>query len=198
MTDAYEAFLRDGAVPGVEKPTSDDRLAYLRASLKDVEFKKKAWPHFACFVDASNVARFDPPPVHKVNEPKAKLWRLEKCEAALRKLGYVPIMVSDGNFGRLMDEPFRFDDLYAKPPHSVAKGYQADRILLRALRELPEAACVTRDRFDKPEDKEHFAEVLVDRSKFWMFRFDEAGEIRFFRGETAMPSAARRLASRWI
>ena len=190
-------FLATGAVPGVEAPTFEDRLAYVRANLKDVAFKKRAWPHFACFVDASNVARWDPPPVHKVNEPKAKLWRLERCEAALRKLGYVPIMVSDGNLGKLMDEPFRYDDLYTKPPHSVAKGYQADRIVLRALRELPEAACVTRDRYDKPEDREHFAAVLEDRSKFFMFRFDADGAIHFFRGETPMPSAARRLAARW-
>jgi len=195
--DEHRAFLATGAVPGLPSPTFEDRLAYARAGLKDASFKKLAWPHFACFVDASNVARWDPPPTAKVNEPKAKLWRLVACENALRKLGYVPIMVSDGNLFHLMDEPYEYQKRYTQYPHSVAKGFQADRIVLRALRDLPEAAVVSRDRFDKPSDVKDFADVLVDRRAFFAFRFDEHDAIHLFRGSEPMPRATARLAARW-
>lgn len=193
----YEGFLATGAVPGEDAPDVEARVAFIRASLKDPAFKKLAWPHFACFVDASNVARWDPPALGKVNEPKAKLWRLQRCEEALRKLGYVPIMVSDGNLFHLMDDPYGYKERYTEYPHSVAKGRQADRIVLRALQKLPEAACVTRDRFDKPEEVQDFPDVLADRSKFYAYRFDDDGAIHLHRGGSPMPSAARRLAARW-
>lgn len=200
-TAAYAAFFATGAVPGIERPTVEDRLTFIRASFPDERFKKLAWPHFAAFVDASNVARANPPPIHKVNEPKARLEYLEIADAALRKLGYIPIFVSDGSLFHLIDQPYKFREKYGEYPHSIGKGRSADNIVLHALRRLPEAIVVTRDRYDKPDEVRDFADVLGDRSKFYRWRFNEDfSAIEFRQRETDAPlaSARRRLAQRWM
>ena len=191
------AFLATGAVPGLAQPTSDERLAFLRRCLKATAFKEKAWPHFACFVDASNVARRRPVPVHEVNAPKASLADLDAVVAALKALRYVPFVVSDANLFRLIDEPYEYQRKYTQYPHSVAERRQADNIILNALRRLPEAACVTNDRFSKPDEVRDYADVLALRSTFYRHRWD--GDAPRFVDPTGepMPDALRRLVARF-
>ena len=159
--DEALAFLRGRAPEGV------DRKAYLRACLKLPEFREKAWPHFVCFIDASNVARRRQVPIHEVNAPKAYLADLDAVVAKAKALRYVPFVVSDANLFQLIDEPYEWQRKYTEYPHSVAKGRQADTILLRALEKLPEAACVTNDRFSKPDERRDFAHVLDAPDRFY-------------------------------
>ena len=196
-TDAEAlAFLATGAVPAKPGATEDDRVAFLRECLKLDAFKQKAWPHLACFVDASNVARRRPVPAHEVNTPKARLADLDAAVDALRKLRYVPIVVSDANLFHLIDEPYEWKRKYGTYPHSVAERRQADSILLRALRKLPEAACVTNDRFSKPDEARDFGDVLALRDCFYRHAWD--GDAVTFHAPDGppMPGALRRLARR--
>lgn len=200
MTDAPSSedallFLKTADVPGIEEPTEDDRVAFARAALKVQAFKEKAWPHFACFVDASNVARRQQVEIWKVNEPKAKLADLDAVVAALRKLRYVPIVVSDANLFQLMDRSYEFQEKYTKYPHSVAERRQADNILLHALRRLPEAACLTNDRFSKPDEVRDFGDVL-ESADFYRHRWEGDAPALVTPQGAPMPGALRRLARR--
>lgn len=191
------AFLATGVVPGEPAPTTAQRVAFLRRCLLLTKFKEKAWPHFVCFVDASNVARRRKVAVHEVNAPKARLADLDAVVAALKALRYVPFVVSDANLFRLIDEPYEYRRKYTEYPHSVAERQQADAILLRALRRLPEAACVTNDRFDKPDERRDFADVLARPLTFWRHRW-EGDEPRLVAADGApMPDARTRLALRF-
>ena len=201
------AFLASGKIEGREASAAD-RRAYANACLKVREFKEKAWPHFACFVDASNVARRRPVPVHEVNTPKARLADLDAVVEVLRKMRYVPFVVSDANLFQLIDLPYEWQKKYTKYPHSVAERRQADSIVLRALRELPEAACVTNDRFSKPDELRDFGDVLALKDCFYRHRWEgdephlvgaasDAGEDRGRgRSHVPMPDALTRLATR--
>lgn len=190
-------FLETGEVPGLEAPDEDARLAFLRACLKERAFKEKAWPHFACFVDASNVARRQRVAAHEVNAPKARLADLDAVAAALKALRYVPVVVSDANLFHLMDEPYEYQRKYTQFPHSVSTGRQADKVVLHALRRLPEAVCVTNDRFAKPDEQRDFADVLAEPARFYRHRWDDDAP-RFVdaQGEP-MPGALRRLVRRF-
>jgi hypothetical protein len=189
-------FLASGEVPGLAAPTEDERVAFARACLGSVAFKEKAWPHFACFVDASNVARRRPVAPHEVNAPKARLADLDAAVAALKALRYVPFVVSDANLFQLVDEPYEWQRKYSAYPHSVAKGRQADNILLNGLRRLPEAACVSNDRFAKPDEQRDYADVLARPLTF--YRHVWAGDAPAFVAAdgTPMPGALRRMARR--
>jgi len=187
--DAF-AFLASGRVRGAPT-TPEEARAFLRACLKLPEFRARAWPHFACFVDASNVARRRPVPVHEVNTPKARLADLDAVVEALRALRYVPIVVSDANLFQLIDEPYEWQRKYGEYPHSVARGRQADTIVLRALEQLPEAACVTNDRFSKPDERRDFAHVLSMSDTFYRHAWD--GDVPTLVG---MPHAHARLVHR--
>jgi hypothetical protein len=180
------SFLRDGSTA-----TLEERRAKVRECLKVREFKEKAWPHFACFVDASNVARRRPVPVHEVNTPKARLADLDAVVEELRRLRYVPFVVSDGNLFQLIDRPYEWQAKYTKYPHSVAERRQADSIVLRALRQLPEAACVTNDRFSKPDEARDFPDVLALEDCFFRHQWDGDKPIL-----VDMPDAITRLARR--
>lgn len=191
------AFLTSGTVPGHEKPTPAERRAFLLRCLQSTAFKEKAWPHFVCFVDASNVARRRPVPAHEVNTPKARLADLDATVAALKKLKYVPFVVSDANLFRLIDEPYEYQRKYTQYPHSVAERRQADNILLRALQRLPEAACVTNDRFSKPDELRDFPDVLASKDCFYRHRWD-GDEVRFESPDGAlMPDSRTRFAARF-
>lgn len=194
--DEALAFLATGNVPGKEAPSEDDRVAFARECLASTAFKQKAWPHFACFVDASNVARHRPVPAAKVNEPKARLADLDAVFVALKKLRYVPLVVSDKNLFQLIDEPYEYQRKYTEYPHSVAQGRQADNIMLLALRRLPEAACVTNDRFSKPDEARDFPDVLSGADRFFRHRWE--GDVPSFVAADGapMPGALRRLARR--
>ena len=195
--DEALAFLAAGVVPGLAAPSEDERVAFLRRCLKVVAFKEKAWPHFACFVDASNVARRRPVPAHEVNAPKARMADLDAVVEALRKLRYVPFVVSDANLFQLIDDPYAFKAKYTTYPHSVAERRQADNILLHALRRLPEAACVSNDRFSKPDEARDYADVLARPQGFYRHRW-EGDEPRLVTPEgQPMPDALRRFARRW-
>ena len=195
--DEALAFLATGRIPGVEAPGDDARLAFLRACLRLTGFKEKAWPHFACFVDASNVARRRHVAAHETNAPKARLADLDAVVAELKRLRYVPIVVSDGNLFQLIDEPYAFQEKYTKYPHSVAQRRQADNILLLALRKLPEAACVTNDRFGKPDEVRDYPDVLALRGCFHRHRWEgDAPRLVTPEGEP-MPDALRRFVRRW-
>lgn len=198
MVSAEEAlaFLASGAVPGRDAPTEDERIAFARECLKVPEFKARAWPHFACFVDASNVSRRRPVAAHEVNAPKARLADLDAVVDALRKLRYVPIVVSDGNLFQLIDEPYEWQRKYTSYPHSVAQRQAADPILLRALRKLPEAACVTNDRFSKPDEVRDHADVLAPAT-FFRHQWDGDAPRLVARDGTPAPGALRRLARRF-
>lgn len=192
------AFLGSGVVPGFASPSEDDRVAYARSCLASAAFKTKAWPHFACFVDASNVARHRPVPAARVNEPKARLADIDAVVAALKKLRYVALVVSDKNLFQLIDEPYEYQRKYTEYPHSVAQGRQADNIMLLALRRLSEAACVTNDRFSKPDEARDFPDVLSGHDRFYRHRW-EGDDVSFVAPDgAAMPGALRRLARRLI
>lgn len=195
--DEALTFLRDGKVPGLAEPTLPERRAFLLRCLQSVPFKEKAWPHFVCFVDASNVARRRPVPAHEVNTPKARLADLDATVAALKKLKYVPFVVSDGNLFRLIDEPYEYQRKYTQYPHSVAERRQADSIMLRALQRLPEAACVTNDRFSKPDEARDFPDVLALKDCFYRHKWD-GDDVRFESPDSApMPDSRTRFAARW-
>lgn len=179
-------FLEKGAVPAGATPRD-----FVRACLKVPAFKDKVWPHFACFVDASNVARRRPVPVHEVNTPKARIADLDAVVEEARRLRYIPIVVSDANLFQLIDEPYEWQRKYTEYPHSVAKGRQADTIVLRALEKLPEAACVTNDRFSKPDELRDFGHVLARKDTFYRHAWD--GDKPTLVG---MPHAHERLARR--
>lgn len=189
--EAALAFLSSGV-----RPPGVSAREFVRACLKVREFKEKAWPHFVCFVDASNVARRRPVAVHEVTAPKARLADLDAVVAALRTLRYVPFVVSDGNLFHLIDEPYEWKRKYSEYPHSVAERRQADSIVLRALRKLPEAACVTNDRFAKPDELRDFGDVLALEGCF--FRHHWEGDTPSFvsREGGPMPDAISRLAAR--
>lgn len=180
------ALLAEGSSASLE-----ERRAKVRACLKVREFKEKAWPHFACFVDASNVARRRPIPIHEVNTPKARLDDLDAVVEELRRLRYVPFVVSDGNLFQLIDRPYEWQQKYTKYPHSVAERRQADSIVLRALRKLPEAACVTNDRFSKPDELRDFPDVLALDDCFYRHAWDGDKPVL-----VGMPDAITRLAAR--
>lgn len=190
-------FLETGEVPGVAAPTEDERLAFLKTCLKLDAFKAKAWPHFVCFVDASNVARRNPPPIHEVNAPKASLADLDAAVEALRKLRYVPFVVSDANLFQLIDRPYEYQKKYTEYPHSVAQRRQADNILLNALRRLPEAACVSNDRFAKPDELRDYGDVVARPLTFYRHRWE--GDVPSFvdKDGAPMPGAHRRFARRF-
>lgn len=185
------AFLGSGV-----RPPAVSARDHLRACLRVREFKEKAWPHFACFVDASNVARRRRVAVHEVTAPKARLADLDVVVETLRRLRYVPFVVSDGNLFQLIDEPYEWKRKYTEYPHSVAQRRQADSIVLRALRKLPEAACVTNDRFAKPDELRDFGDVLVLDGCFFRHRWD--GDVPGFESREGdpMPDALSRLAAR--
>lgn len=190
-------FLRTGAVPNVGAPTPEERHAFLRRCLKVTAFKEKAWPHFVCFVDASNVARRRPVPAHEVNAPRARLADLDAVVEALRKLRYVPFVVSDANLFQLIDEPYEYKRKYTTYPHSVAERRQADNILLHALRRLPEAACVSNDRFSKPDEVRDYGDVLALKDCFYRHRWEDDAPHFVSPAGAPMPDALRRLASRY-
>lgn len=189
-------FLRTGRVPGAEAPDEEARLSFLRRCLSVQAFKEKAWPHLACFVDASNVSRRRKVAVHEVNGPKARLADLDAVVEALRKLRYIPIVVSDGNLFHLMDDPYEYQRKYTSYPHSVAQRRQADSIVLRALQQLPEAAVVSNDRFSKPDEVREYASVLALRDCFFHHRWE--GDVPALVGRDGQPmaDARRRLARR--
>lgn len=190
------AFLEGGIVPGVDAPTAEDRIAFLRRALKVAAFKERAWPHFACFVDASNVARRRRVDVTETTVPKARLADLDAVVDLLRKKRYVPLVVSDGNLFQLMDDPYAFRTKYMGKPHSVAERRQADGIVLQALKRLPEAACVSNDRFSKPEEQRFYAEVVATRD-FYRHRWD-GDEVRLESPDgNEMPGAFRRMVSKF-
>lgn len=191
------AFLKSGQVPGVEAPTEDERVEFAKRCLKVRAFKEKAWPHFACFVDASNVARRRPVAAHETTAPKARLADLDAVVDALRRLRYVPFVVSDANLFRLIDEPYEFQRKYTEYPHSVAERRQADNVMLHALRRLPEAACVTNDRFSKPDEVRDYGDVLALPLCFYRHRWDDDAPRFEAPDGTPMPGALRRLARRW-
>lgn len=184
------AFLKAGTIEGAPADEAQ-RRAFLVRCLKVRAFKEKAWPHFACFVDASNVARRRPVPVHEVNTPKARLVDLDAVVDELRRLKYVPFVVSDGNLFQLIDLPYEWQKKYTQYPHSVADRRQADSIVLRALRQLPEAACVTNDRFAKPDEARDFPDVLSLKDCFYRHAWD--GDKPLLRD---MPDALTRMARR--
>ena len=190
--EAALSFLATGA-----RPEGVAAREMVRACLKVRAFKEKAWPHFACFVDASNVARRRPVPVHEVTAPKASLADLDAVVEALRALRYVPFVVSDANLFHLIDQPYEWKRKYTEYPHSVAERRQADSIVLRALRKLPEAACVTNDRFAKPDEVRDFGDVLALEGCFHRHRWDGDAP-SFVSRETGepMPDAITRLAMR--
>lgn len=191
--DAALAFLATGRIEGRDA-SLDERRAYLRACLKVRVFQEKAWPHLACFVDASNVARRRLVPPHEVNVPKARLADLDAVVAKLRAMRYVPIVVSDANLFQLIDEPYLWQRKYTTYPHSVAERRQADSIVLRALRKLPEAACVTNDRFAKPDERRDFADVLALDGCFYRHAW-EGDEPTLVDMPAALARMARRLGS---
>lgn len=196
--DEALAFLETGRIPSAPSADEDARVAFARACLKSRAFKERAWPHFACFVDASNVARRRQVEIWKVNEDKAKLADLDAAVEALRKLRYVPIVVSDSNLFRLMDRPYEYKEKYTSYPHSVAERRQADNIILHALRRLPEAACLTNDRFSKPDELRDFGDVL-ESAEFFRHRWDDEGHVRVVARDGApAPGALRRLARRLV
>lgn len=190
-------FLETGEVPGTASPSPEQRVAFLRAALRVATFKEKAWPHFVCFVDASNVARRRPLPAHEVNAPKARLADLDAVVDALRRLRYVPFVVSDANLFQLIDEPYEFKRKYTTYPHAVAERRQADNILLNALRRLPEAACVSNDRFSKPDEVRDYGDVLARPQGFYRHRWDGDAPLLVTPDGSPMPDALRRFASRW-
>lgn len=191
-------FLATGRVPGLAAPDEEARLAFLRRCLQSSRaFKEKAWPHFVCFVDASNVARRRRLAVHEVTAPKARLADLDAVVEALRKLRYVPFVVSDGNLFQLIDEPYEYRRKYTEYPHSVAQRRQADSIVLQALRKLPEAAVVSNDRFAKPEERAEYASVLALRACFHRHQWDgDAVELVSVDDGAPMADARVRLARR--
>ncbi len=198
-------FLADGTIPGVAAPDTAARRTYLRACLKVGAFKEKAWPHFVCFVDASNIARRRKVPIHETNTPKARIADLDTAVAALKKLRYVPFVVSDGNLFHLIDEPYEYQKKYTEYPHSVAQRRQADNIILHALRKLPEAACLTNDRFSKPDEIRDYADVLALPDVFFRHRWDATTDSpdddapRFIAASDGdpMPDALTRFARRF-
>lgn len=194
--EAALAFLATGHIPGRPDATEDDRVAFARECLQVKAFKEKAWPHFACFVDASNVARRRKVPIHEVNTPKAYLADIDAAVAALKKLRYIPIVVSDANLFQLIDEPYEWQKKYSEYPHSVAHRRQADSIVLNALRKLPEAACLSNDRFSKPDEVRDYGDVLSVDARFYRHAWD--GDAPRFHAPdgTPMPGALRRLARR--
>ena len=197
MTTDAEAlhFLATGEVPGFPSPSVEDRVAFARACLASETFKTKAWPHFVAFVDASNVARHRPVPAANVNEPKARLADLDAVVAALRKLRYVPFVVSDQNLFQLLDDPYEYRRKYTQYPHAVAQRREADDILLNAMRRLPEAACVTNDRFAKPNELRDFSDIAVGaRHRFFRHRWEDGKPRLVDDTGLPMPSATRRLA----
>ncbi|HET6405976.1 MAG TPA: hypothetical protein VFH78_15135 [Candidatus Thermoplasmatota archaeon] len=187
------AFLERGELPEGVAPRD-----MVRASLKVPAFKAKVWPHFACFVDASNVARRRPVPAHEVNTPKARLADLDAVVEEARRLRYVPIVVSDANLFQLIDEPYEWQRKYSQYPHSVAKGRQADTIVLRALEKLPEGACVTNDRFAKPDERRDFAHVLDMPDTFYRHAWDAEAPRLVAPDGSPMPHAHDRLARRLL
>lgn len=186
-------FLDEGALPEGAEP-----LAFLKGCTRLPEFRAKAWPHFACFVDASNVARRRPVPVHEVNTPKGRLADIDAVVAALKKLRYVPIVVSDASLFHVLDDPYGWQERYTKYPHSVARGQAADTVVLRALRGLPEAACVTNDRFSKPDEVRDFADVLATPRCFYRHRWTEDAPSFVAPDGTPMPGALARLSLRLV
>ena len=197
MPAEVHAFFATGAVPGNAPPTEEDRIAFVRSALGDPEFKERAWPHFTCFVDASNVARRKPPPIHEVNAPKASLADLDAAVEALRRLRYVPFVVSDANLFQLIDRPYDYKAKYTEYPHSVAQRRQADNILLNALRRLPEAACLSNDRFGKPDERRDYGDVLAKPLTFYRHRWDGDAVAFVDDAGTPMPGALRRFARRF-
>lgn len=186
------AFLERGALPpGVTKAA-----AFARACVQVPAFKAKAWPHFACFVDASNVARRRPVPAHEVNTPRGRLADLDAVVAALKALRYVPVVVSDASLFYAIDDPYGWQEKYGKYPHSVARGQQADSVVLRALRSLPEAACVTNDRFSKPDELRDYPDVLAEPGRFFRHQWDGDAPRLVSREGAAMPDAFARMAER--
>jgi hypothetical protein len=190
-------FLETGEVPGLAAPTEDERVAFARTCLALESFKTKAWPHFACFVDASNVARRKPVAVHEVNAPKASLADLDAVVAALKPLRYVAFVVSDANLFQLIDQPYEWQRKYTAYPHSVAKGRQADNIMLNALRRLPEAACVSNDRFSKPDERRDYGDVLDAPMRFYRHAWEGDKPSFVDPAGAPMPGALRRLARRF-
>jgi hypothetical protein len=190
-------FLEKGDVPGLAAPTEDERVAFARECLQSAPFKEKAWPHFACFVDASNVARRRQVAVHEVNAPKARLADLDAVVDALKKLRYVAFVVSDANLFQLIDEPYEWQRKYSQYPHSVAKGRQADNIMLNALRRLPEAACVSNDRFSKPDEQRDYGDVLAQPMTMYRHRWEGDAPTFVAPDGTPMPGALRRMARRF-
>jgi hypothetical protein len=190
-------FLEKGQVPGIATPTEDDRVAFARECLKAPRFKEKAWPHFVCFVDASNVARRRPVPIHDPNAPKARLADLDAAVEALRRLRYVPFVVSDANLFQLIDQPYAYQEKYTKYPHAVAERRQADNILLNALRRLPEAACLSNDRFSKPDEARDYGDVLAKPLTFYRHAWAEDAPSFAAPDGAPMPGALRRLARRF-
>jgi hypothetical protein len=132
-----------------------------------------------------------------VNAPKASLADLDAVVAALRKLRYVPFVVSDANLFQLIDEPYEWQRKYTQYPHSVAKGRQADNVLLNALRRLPEAACVSNDRFAKPDERRDYADVLDAPLRFYRHAWEGDAPSLVAPDGSPMPGALRRLARRF-
>ncbi len=194
----FDAFFSAGSVKGDEAApaSAPERLAFIKAHWKDEAFRRRAWPFVAAFVDASNVARWDRPAVHEVTKDKAQVRWLVRADEELRRLAYVPVMVSDANLVHIIDEPWTFTERYGKYPHVATPGQKADNVVLRALRSLPEAVCVTRDRFGGPDEQRAYPDVLSEPSRFFAYRFEDDGAVRFFRGDEPLPHAARRMAER--
>lgn len=190
------AFLATGALPGVAAPTVAERAAFARRCLANRAFKEKAWPHFVCFVDASNVARHRRVAAHETNAAKARLADLDAVVAALKALRYVPFVVSDANLFQLIDEPYEFQRKYTQYPHAVAERRQADNIVLQGLRRLPEAACVSNDRFSKPDEARDFDDVLRLPRCFYRHRWEGDTPFLVAPDGSPMPAALERLARR--